>query len=208
MNMKSPFLLSVSLLLLLSTTLFSAQKEKKTYESYKFYIMTSGITVSADQGGYFMTGFYTEKTGGDKLTAWGLNPEVGYMITDDFWAGIGIGFKQEKWSGPSFSSDVKTTYFGLNPYVCRTLFSHGIMSVFLCGDVLYGTAKTDGADRVNTFGIGLSPVLNIGLSDRFSIDACFASLRYTKEGDTKSFEGIIGANALEFSLVYCFGKRR
>jgi hypothetical protein len=128
--------------------------------------------------------------GGEKITssAFSFAPEVGYSLTEKLDLGIAVAF------GSGKSGDLKTTGFGVAPYVRYSLVEFGKFSVL--GKASLGidseTEKDNGyKTTLTTFGLNVAPVLKYDLSDHFVLLANlnFLGLGFNqtteKEGDAK-----------------------
>lgn len=197
--MKKLLLLTLALALCTSAM---AQKNNKT-GPYKFFFVSSGMTLAPGATrSPFLTGYSYEKDDNFKYERWGVNPEFGWMITDDFWLAAGLGYSRMTMNG------VKTDFFGINPYICQVFYKAGNFSIFAMADVMYGRTKIKNGDSYNTWGGGVNAIASYSLSDRFCITTAIAGATFKKQEDARSFDlNIIGTNGLSFSLIYCFGKR-
>ena len=159
----------------------------------RFYIGTAGLTFASFSGDdvKLMTGVMI-----DDKTSWGLAPEFGYYIKDNFSFGLGIGYTKISKKG---YEDIKM--FGVYPYVRYFPYTTDKLRVFIEGGVEYLSIE----DGVNEMTVGSSPGLSYLFSDNFSISVSYGFLGYQKiKNKDGAFIMGLDANNLKFSLNYTF----
>ena len=173
-----------------------------------WYIGTSAMTsIDLDFGweSAFVTGFMMAKVDDETATSFGIAPEAGYFLSDKFSVGLGVAFNLTKL--PVFGRDVKTTAFGVNPYVRYFAISKGNFGFYLQGGLSFVSTKADyeGAAALNTFYIGINPGVSYKLGDKFGLTAAFGNLGYASYGEDVSEFGLnIDMSSLRFGLHYSF----
>jgi len=206
----------------------------------KWYIGTSGIgngffTGGAEGGSITSAGFVDPNTGavtnpynfmtGFAMTkdasVWGIAPEIGYNINNDWSVGLGLGV-----TGIKFGKDAKTAMsFGVNPYVRWFAWRNNNFAFYAQGDVQYAAFNVkDGSMDPNTFepatlksssfSVAIKPGIAYTFNEHFSMTATVGALGYTQTSansfdDSKnvSEKGVFGLNingGLQFGLTYTF----
>lgn len=196
----------ITLLILCITTTFAQKKQK---ESYKFYIAPSGITFLETKNATLFTGYNSHKNDTEEITNWGINPEFGYMINDDFWVALGVGYKNCVEKDLVNDTKIETDLWAINPTISHTVYSAGIFSIYMMASGTFGSVKEKKGEKGDLLGLGLYSVGTIVLSDHFSLATTIAGFAYTKIGSEKDTDlSLIGADGFSFALVYAFGKRK
>ena len=186
---------------LLALFCMSAQAQDK-----KWFFSTAGIGASLDLDvtNPFMTGYRQLKDDEGKIQAFGLNPEFGYHFTDNFAAGIGLGYTHFKTTFEDSSFESKVNVFGINPYVFYYFYRNGGLSFFVKAEGHYAKYKVKGGGDADSWGVGVLPVASYRISDSFAINASFARLGYTDFEGEKDFGLNLDMGNLNFSLIYLF----
>lgn len=196
----------ITLLILCATTTFAQKKQK---ESYKFYVAPSGITFLETKNSTPFTGYNSHKNDTEEITNWGINPEFGYMINDDFWVALGIGYKNSIEKDLKENTKLETDFWAINPTISHTVYSAGIFSIYMMASGTFGSVKEKKGEKSDMWGLGCYSVATIVLNDHFSLATNIAGFSYTEIGSDKDADlSIIGADGFSFALVYAFGKRK
>ncbi len=146
------------------------------------------------------TGISYEKIGDNSVTAFGINPELGYFISNNFAVGLGLGFTYY-----SLPAENNMMAWGVNPYVRYYAIQIDKFSLYLQGGLSYVSSKMKDVDAVNTFYVGVKPGVAYSVSDRFAINATFGNLGYFNYGESHSaFELQLSPATLSFGLTFSF----
>lgn len=141
-----------------------------------------------------------------KYSSFNLGPWVGYMITEDFGAGIGINYSQSK----TVAVDVFTTGDESTSTASMFTIAPGVRYYYVHGDMVHlyaqlgipigfgsmtdeyndGSTTTTTESSISSFGVGLSPGATINLTERCGLDFSYGFLgfsSYTETADLKDF---------------------
>ena len=190
--------------------------------------------------GFELDGAWKDKDGnknGDSFSQFGILPEVGYAVSDKFDVGIALEFTlgtHTEWANDKKTESLKTTMFGVSPYVRYTFCEFGKFSLLgkAAFNLGFGTGKPSSFDAdgketeglksgATVLGFAITPVVLYSLSDKICLytNLNFAGLNFesvtTKyDGDktgSQSYFGI-GANtdnaftlgAIQVGFVFTF----
>lgn len=153
------------------------------------------------KGDVFVSGIFTissEKQGEDKSNSFGIEPKVGFFVTDNIAIGGKLGYMSDKSESAGVDTNDESTFtvgaFGRYYFTPSNDFS-----VFANLGLDYNSITdnlTDPEFKVNGFDIALSPGFNYFVSDNFALEASFGRLGYSS---TKAdVDGAEAAN--EFGL--------
>lgn len=119
----------------------------------------------------------TEKT---SLTTFNLYPKAGYIMSDDLWIGmqIGFGFEKDKTPGAPEVID-RTTQFGFMPFARYYALRHNKFALFAQGQVGIGFSSSETesggttVDGPKDTGISFSifPGLSFDISEKVTLEA-------------------------------------
>lgn len=175
-----------------------------------WYLGTSGLgTIANDVGVYGpMTGVVStdyKNTGTD--LRFGLAPEAGYFVDDNFAVGLGVFYTFSKFSPDADGAeDEKCNTFGVNPYARYYFLNSGNFRLYGQLGFVYSSSDPDidNADSTDYLEFAVRPGISYNVSDRFAINATFGALGYSqeKEGDYK--ESTFGLNLDMSSLRFGF----
>lgn len=166
-----------------------------------WYLGTSGINlISGDGAIHKITGFSVyDPEGGEKLTTFGLAPEVGFFVSDNIALGLGAFYSHAK------SGDAKMNTFGVNPYARYYFYTNGNFKAYGQFDVLYASQKPKGGSSIAAFSIGARPGISYNLSNNVAINATYGFLGYEDVEDSVSSFGLsLDASALQFGFTIAF----
>lgn len=188
---------------------------------------------SISVGGTFNLQFRTDKEEnnnstetGPKYTDFTLLPSAEYFIADDLSLGLGIGYtvsreKQENYS--VYNEYIHSErMFILNPYARKYWGLGDRVSIFGQASLAFGFGKNIYEYKYNNatttykydasrFSLGISPGVQLMVSDRIALEAVFGFVGYTRESEdtgtnssTSSESVIFNVNpaAIQFGIRY------
>jgi len=187
-------------------------------------LFVGGSLGFATQGGkdvYKLNGVETT-IDAPKIFVFDVNPEIGFMFSDNMGAGVefGFGFGRGKIENDGVTTTVKTTNWKIAPYF-RYVFAepgdfrfYADAKVSLSGDKPKTTVEEAGisttfdGDKTLQFGAGIVPGMQFYVSDNFLIDAKLNifSLGYSmtkvtsKDVDTDGDEYVVKTNGFGFGI--------
>lgn len=176
----------------------------------KVYVGTSVMSpVSAlnpeDRFDNFQTGFNYTKKGDAKTITFGLAPEVGYFVSDNWAIGLGVAFNYKSFKENSDADNINTTGWGVNPYARYYACKADKFSFYLQGGFHYASNKVKDQDAKNQWGINIVPGVAYNLSEKFAINATFGKVGYNDyDNDHTSFGIDLNMSTLLFGLTYTF----
>ena len=139
-------------------------------------------------------GYSKTEVGDAETTVLSIEPEIGYVLNEDWAIGAVVGFENEK--------DVANT-FAIEPYVRYTVLKAGAFSVFADGAVGFGMVKPEVGDDTTIWSVGVKPGVAYNVNEKISICAHIGWLGYA-DYDTVKETAIKLNNKLEFSFYYNF----
>lgn len=150
-------------------------------------------------------------------TQFTINPEVGYVLSDKWDLGIGIGY------GHNYQSGWKVNAFEVDPYARWSFVEFGPVKLFLdvtAGVATYKTKFRDGdaSDANTAWRVGVAPGLKVSLTKKLDFVAHCGFLGYRDADDAyiqndgsslspygeKGFGFELSGNSLNFGLLYNF----
>ncbi len=155
---------------------------------------SSSATLTSTAGGTSTT------TDLPKYSSFNLGPWIGYMITEDFGAGVGIDFSQTK----SVAVDVFITGDELTNTTSMFTITPGARYYYVHGDMVHlyahlgipigfgsmtedyndGSTTTTTETKVSSFGVGINPGATISLTDRCGLDFSYGFLGFSSYKET------------------------
>ena len=148
--------------------------------------------------------FTNAKQGDAKANGLTVAPGLGYMI-DSNWAIIA----QVAYTSTEVD-DVKDSGFGIAAGARYFWTPASKFSLFMGGQLSYGTTKNDATDvKVNTIGVAVPVGLHYFVSNNFAITTSWAGLSYTtSKADTDGAEALnvlnlkLDMSSINFGLLY------
>ncbi|MDR3236088.1 MAG: porin family protein [Prevotellaceae bacterium] len=163
------------------------------------------------------TGFTSISQGDASVTAYGIAPEIGYFLSDNFVIGGSIGFTgYSRKDAQGNSIDETHSTFAISPYVRYFLTKTDKFGFYLQGGFEYATTTDgtyNGTDdyKINEWGIAILPGISYTLSDHFNLTASFGTLGYgSSKGNSPNEEAIntfglsLDGSTLRFGVFYTF----
>ncbi|MEX0719234.1 MAG: outer membrane beta-barrel protein [Balneolaceae bacterium] len=135
---------------------------------------------------------------GPTTSTFGLNPKVGYYVSEDLAIGAGIGFNRNKTTTPGNPETVRTgSNFYLNPFARYYLLNEGRFGVFGEGGLTFGFGSsevssggtTNEGPSVSTFEIYAAPAIEFALTDMVALEARIGSLAFETEKEETDLGG-------------------
>ena len=202
-------------------------------------VLLAGTTAQAQ---YFLGGsFNFSNTGGsiksentttdkETSTSFGLSPQVGYFLSEDFAVGLGIGINSSREKSPGDPEVIdKSTGFSIQPFARYYVLDLNKFSLFGEGQLSYsassskvetGGTTTEGPST-STVGFSVFPGVSYDLNEKVSIEAFVngfnLSYNHTTEttdvGDTEvkdrtssfnlgaNMDGILTSGAVTVGLI-------
>lgn len=150
-------------------------------------------------GGSFSLGFGSSKSSiggtsadGPKTFNFGINPGVGYFISDNLMLGLGLGFSMSSSTQKSDSYEDKytTSMFDIGPFIRYYIMPVEKMGFFFQGDVSVGFGKnkheqtiggttTSRETKLTELNVGITPGIVIFVSDMVAFESTFGGLAFT-----------------------------
>lgn len=131
---------------------------------------------------------------GEKSTTYGIAPEVGYVVNDNWAFGAVLGYDDLDEEGKKFS---------IKPYARYTYFRAGAFSLFADGAFAYDITKPEEGDDLKSWSLGVEPGLAYNINENFSVVAKFGHFGYQDEDETSTISLDLD-NELSFSIYYNF----
>ncbi len=155
----------------------------------------------------------TKEADDDKRSSFSINPGVGYQFTDNWTAGVQLGYGQTKFnpSGIGASSTSKDYNAGLFARYTKPLGN--VFSIFGQGNVGYVGTENAGGIKSNGFGVEVFPAVALNVHNGFALNFSFGGISYgtTKlkgaSGSTNSFNLNFGQQA-NFGISKNFGGKK
>lgn len=172
---------------------------KKIFAIAVVAMMAITVNAQAWLGGSLGFDWAKSKDDGAKATTvWGIAPELGYNLDDNWAVAIKLGII----SGKEGDADA-VTGFQVNPYARYTFCQMDKLSFFIDGGIDY---TTYGKNAGNSFGIGVQPGLCYKVGDIVSLVAKFGYFGW-KSYSEKSYNldqfGLgVNGNNLEFGVYF------
>ncbi|MBO7591196.1 MAG: outer membrane beta-barrel protein [Prevotella sp.] len=165
--------------------------------------------------------------GADKesTTSFIINPEIGYVLDDNWSVGISFGFGSTNLatsdvvnyggvvSAPTTTTKLSDNYtmFAINPYARYTFAKLSMVNFFVDGGLNYTNLNT-GSVKVNSFGVNFQPGVAVNLNEKVSFVAKLGKVGYTSsKGDWDGAEAfgefdftLSSLAALQFGMYYNF----
>ncbi|MFO7869626.1 MAG: hypothetical protein R6U95_10045 [Bacteroidales bacterium] len=151
-------------------------------------------------------------TDNEKYFSFSLNPQAGIFLSEKVAVGSGINFGISK-ETESDDNYLKTTSFGISPFLRYYIFEYNKFSLFSTGTIHFSTSTTkytesnvttDGPRR-NTFSLSVTPSVSYKLSESFHVEAGLdfmnlgISSTATKTEDGDGNENIVRDNNFDFN---------
>lgn len=161
-------------------------------------MMIAAISVNAQVYVGGSLGFSSVKPeGGDSQTAFNINPEIGYGLSDNLAVGAVLGFDYAKDS---------YTAFEISPYVRYKAIQWDNVNIFFDGAIDFTSYKPDGGESATAWGVGIKPGVEFKASDHISFVAHMGFLGYedTHKINNKKTFGLNLHNDVTFGVYYNF----
>jgi len=123
-----------------------------------------------------------------------FSPEFGYNFTDKISGAVAFDM--------SFADH--RNIIGVSPYVRYSFYQNGPMSIFVDGVVNFESDKTDGADAINTFGLGVRPGFAYALNDSFSLVTRVGGIGFASSKNYSEFGLGLSGTVASMGLYYAF----
>lgn len=167
------------------------------------FVAVVSLTASAQVYVGGEVGFWRNSDG--NTTEFTVAPQVGYVLSDKWDLGIGIGY------GHYYANGVKLNAVQVDPYARYKFVKFGPVSFFL--DMGFGVASykvKDGGDSQTAWNIGVQPGVKVALAKQIDFVAHVGFLGY-RDSDNSNFsygdDGFgfkLSGNDLTFGIVYNF----
>ncbi len=135
-------------------------------------------------------GFSSSKAGdGDRVTAYKILPEVGYVLSDNLAIAIGLGYAHNNSVELLGERGVIKDAFLVNPYLRYSFLKGNIGNLFMEAGGTYMNLKGDeSSDKTNYFEVGIKPGVAVKVSDKIALTGKLGFLGYQhgKNGDYKA----------------------
>lgn len=120
----------------------------------------------------------TKEADEDKTSSFNINPGIGYQFTDNWTAGVNLGYGQTKYnpSGVGASSTSKEYNAGLFARYTKPL--GGIFSIFGQGNVGYAGSEDFNGAKSNGFGVDVFPAVALNVHNGFALNFSFGGISY------------------------------
>lgn len=146
--------------------------------------MTGFVLTSQAQKGsilvYGNVGFNSDKDAAEnKESSFNINPGVGYQFTDNWTAGVNLGYSQTK-NNPAVVGAPTYTWKGYNAGVFAryTKPLGSIFSIFGQGDVGYAGGEDFTGAKSNGFGVNVFPAVALNVHNGFALNFSFGGISY------------------------------
>lgn len=145
--------------------------------------------------------------GGDSEATYKFIPEVGYNFTDEWAAGVSLGYQKGACSlgNGAFGQDTTTEVFGIEAYARYTPWDFDLIKVFFDGGFGFASLKDLGTE----FSFGIKPGIALCVTDEISLVAhvgFFGFENFSPKGGGKSGSafGLDMNNGVSFGVYYNF----
>ncbi|MCL2097170.1 MAG: porin family protein [Bacteroidales bacterium] len=169
-----------------------------------FYVGLSGISVPmGSEETECITGIAFDKSGSTSTTMFGIAPELGYFISNNWAVGLGVGFNyvNKDFGGGNSSNAI---LWGVKPYIRYYALKIEKFSLYLDGGLSYASSKIKDQKAVHIFTIGVIPAVSYNVSERFAINASIGGIGYSDYGNSRNRFALALDSGLEFGLTFSF----
>ena len=173
-------------------------------------VMFASLNASAQfyAGGSIGFGSVKPVGGGDGEFAFKILPEAGYQFTDQWAAGVTLGYSKGDFTmanGTENFNPATREVFIISPYARYTAMDFDPIKVFFDGELAFASIKDGGS----YFALGVSPGIAISLTDEISFVTHLGFVGFenrSPEGSGKSGSkfGIDFRNSCSFGVYYNF----
>ena len=111
----------------------------------------------------------------------GIQPEVGYRISDKWAVALKVGFSHADDGVVNLTNQTITgnvNQFSITPFVRYTIYQTNNFSFLLDGGISYGLIDITGYNKINSFGIAISPALSYDLNHHWALTAHLGRVGY------------------------------
>ena len=135
-------------------------------------------------------------------TEFGIYPEVGYVLNENFSFGAAFGFGAASAKAEILGVDTKTSTnnWNVTPYARYTFFNSGILSCFVDGVIAISGAKDSDA----TFGIFAKPGSALSVTENISLVSHLGSLGWSNANSVNNFGLNADASIAKVGVYYTF----
>jgi len=147
-------------------------------------LMTGFVLTSPAQKGsilvYGNVGFNSDKDAAEnKESSFSINPGVGYQFTDNWTAGVNLGYSQTK-NNPAVVGAPTSTWKGYNAGVFAryTKPLGSIFSIFGQGNAGYLGGEDFTGVKSNGFGVEVFPAIALNVHNGFALNFSFGGISY------------------------------
>lgn len=154
----------------------------------------------------------TKEADDDKRTSFNVNPGIGYQFTDNWTAGVNLGYGQSKYNPSGLGATSTTKNYNAGVFARYTKPLGTIFSLF--GQANAGYEGSDfGSGKTNGFGAEVFPAVALNVHNGFALNFSFGGISYgsTKvkgaSESTNSFDLNFGQQA-NFGISKTFGGKK
>lgn len=185
------------------------QKINKKMKKFLFTLVAAVITLTASAQVYVGGEVNFWRNWNDNHTTFGLVPEIGYNLSDNWAIGTKIGYAY------NYQDGTKVNGVEVAPYARYTFAKFDAVSLFVDGGFGFMTYKVSpkhgkSSDSQNGWEIGLTPGVKVDLTSKLSFVAHVGFFGYRDADDSNCAWGEDGfgldldGNNLNFGLYYNF----
>ena len=154
----------------------------------------------------------TKEADDDKSTSFNVNPGVGYQFSDNWTAGVNLGYGQSKYNPSGMGSTSKTDFYNAGVFARYTKPLGTIFSLFGQANAGYQGSKS-GSAKSNGFAVEVFPAVALNVHNGFALNFSFGGISYGTSkvkgasGSTNTFNLNFGQQA-NFGISKTFGGKK
>ena len=119
----------------------------------------------------------TKEADDDKTSSFNINPGVGYQFTDNWTAGVNLGYGQTKYNPSGIGATSTSKEYNAGVFARYTKPLGNIFSIFGQANVGYVGTDFDGG-KSNGFGANVFPAVALNVHNGFALNFSFGGISY------------------------------
>jgi len=119
----------------------------------------------------------TKEADDDKTSSFNINPGVGYQFTDNWTAGVNLGYGQTKYNPSGIGATSTSKDYNAGVFARYTKPLGSIFSIFGQANVGYVGTDFDGG-KSNGFGANVFPAVALNVHNGFALNFSFGGISY------------------------------
>ncbi len=119
----------------------------------------------------------TKEADDDKTSSFNINPGVGYQFSDNWTAGVNLGYGQTKFNPEGIGATSTTKEYNAGLFARYTKPLGSIFSIYGQGNAGYMGTDFDGS-KSNGFGVNIFPAVAVNVYNGFALNFSFGGISY------------------------------